>query len=98
MPSKDRESGVPSRRGYSDSARGNGSGTVRYGAIEAELLRECVDYVTTTGDAVVFALTRDGGAFCVRVLSDAGNGCWYPPTPEALRNTLTNVIDIAKGL
>lgn len=86
------------RRGYGHDG-GNGDSTaLRYGNVDAELLRECVDSVSSAGDAVLFARTTDGGAFVLRVLSDSGNGVYYPPSDEALVGVLQKVIEIARGL
>lgn len=98
MPAKDRKPGVEGRRGYGDDVGGNGAHAVRYRDADAEILRECIDAATASGDAIVFARTNDAGAYVVRVLSDAGNGVWYPPTHEALHGVLEKVTGIARGL
>lgn len=98
MPSSRKKSPVPGRRGYGANGGDGGDTSVRYGNTDAELLRECIDAVSVAGDAILFARTTDGGAYVVRVLSDAGNGVWYPPTGEALEGVLSKVIDVAKGL
>lgn len=98
MQRKDKQPAVPRRRGYG-SGIGNGrSDAVRYGLVDAELLRGCIDSVTEAGDAIMFSRTTDGGAFAIRILSDAGNGTWYPPTAEALQHVLVEADHIARGV
>lgn len=86
------------RRGYGHDEGNGHAEALRYGNADAELLRECIDSVSNAGDAVLFARTTDGGAFVLRVLSDSGNGVWYPPSDEALVGVLQKVIEIARGL
>lgn len=86
------------RRGYGNDKGDSDSTALRYGNADAELLRECIDSVSGAGDAILFARTIDGGAFVLRVLSDAGNGVWYPPSDEALVGVLQKVIELARGL
>lgn len=86
------------RRGYGNDPGDGDFTALRYGNADAELLRECIDSVSSAGDAVLFARTTDGGAFVLRVLSDAGNGVWYPPSDEALVGVLQKVIEISRGL
>lgn len=95
---RDKGTSNAARRGYG-SANGNGIGDpVRYGIVDAELLRDTIDAVANSGDAIIFGLTKDGGAYSIRVLSDAGNGQFYPPSPEAFQNTLVHITGVAKGL
>jgi hypothetical protein len=89
---------VPGRRGYGYVNDPGGVPSVRYGDTDAELLRECIDAVVSHGDAILLGATADQGAYVVRVLSDAGNGVFYPPSGDALQNVLTHVIDVARGL
>lgn len=98
MRSKTDSGATNGRRGYSDNGDQGSRDTVRYGTADAELLRECIDAVTNAGDCIQLSRTTDGGAFVVRVLSDAGNGCWYPPNSDALEYTLRHASDIARGL
>lgn len=98
MPSQRKRTPVPGRRGYGANGQDGVDSTVRYGSADAELLRECIDAVSVAGDAVLFARTTDSGAYVVRVLSDAGNGVWYPPSNEALSGVLVKIIEVAKGL
>lgn len=86
------------RRGYGGQDDGTLRDTVRYREVDGDLLRECVDAVTEAGDCIQLSRTSDGGAFVIRVLSDAGPGCWYPPTKQALEMTLSRCTEIARGL
>ena len=98
MPSKKPVKGKPAHRGYGAGDSESPNPSVRYGACDAELLRECIDAVVGAGDAVILSATTDAGAYVVRVKSDSGDGCWYPPTVEALEIVLTNAANIARGL
>jgi hypothetical protein len=98
VPSKRGSRPDVGRRGYGHEVGTGNHPAVRYGDIDAELLRESIDAVTSAGDAFVFGCTSDKGAFVVRVLSDAGNGVWYPPTAAALAGVLAEAANIARGL
>lgn len=98
MSSNRKAASSTGRRGYGNDAGNSDVAALRYGNVDAELLRECVDSVSNAGDAILFARTIDGGAFVLRVLSDSGNGVWYPPSDEALVGVLQKVIEIARGL
>lgn len=96
MQGRDTANTNGARGRYGPNGAGGGSDAVRYGRTDAELLRECVDAVSARGDALLLGRTKDGSAFHVRILSDAGGAAYYPPTEDALQHVLTYVIEAAK--
>ena len=99
MQSKQKpNAGGNGRKGYGNGNGHANRGVVRYGEADAELVLGCIDSVTAAGDAILFGRTADGGAYVVRVLSDAGSGVWYPPSAEALGYVLTEADHIARGI
>jgi hypothetical protein len=98
VPSKQKRGSTPGRSGYGQSEPDSDANPLRYRDVDAELLREVVDAVVQAGDCIQFTRTADAGAYVVRVISDAGNGAWYPPSVEALAVVLGKAGDIARGL
>lgn len=98
MPRSRKQAGKATHNGYGGANGGSNHTPVRYGSVDAELLRECVDSVVEAGDAIIFGATTERGAFMVRIKSDSGDGCWYPPSVEALAVVLSNAALIARGM
>ena len=98
MPRSKKPPEKPGHRGYGLRDGGDDPPAVRYRDIDAELLRECVDAVVEAGDAIILSATLERGAYVVRIKSDSGDGCWYPPSAEALGVILSNAANIARGM
>lgn len=88
MSSKAGSGGSAKAAKYEGVGRGSDGGDLRYLQVDQDSLRECVDKVTRAGDAVLFSLTSDGGAFSVRVLADKQVHKWYPESVAALETLL----------
>lgn len=98
MPRSRKPTGRPAHNGYGGANGGSMHTPVRYREVDAELLRECVDAVVEAGDAIILGATTERGAFMVRIKSDSGDGCWYPPSAEGLAIVLSNAASIARGM
>lgn len=98
MPRARKNAGKPTHAGYGGANGGGNAAPVRYREVDAELLRECVDAVVEAGDCIIFGATSERGAFMVRIKSDSGDGCWYPPSAEGLTVVLSNAANVARGM
>lgn len=98
MPRARAKAGKATHNGYGGANGGSDHSPVRYRDVDAELLRECVDAVVEAGDAIILGATTERGAFMVRIKSDSGDGCWYPPSAEGLAGVLSNAASIARGM
>lgn len=80
----------------SGHAFASGSGLDLF-AVDGELLRDAVANACLAGDCVMFSLTSDQGAACVRVLSNDSTDKWYPADNTQFEGLLRAIRDIAKG-
>lgn len=82
------QSGIPVKyAGFS----GGVTRVVSVGDTDANLLRDCIDAVTTSGDAIMFGRTQDGGALSVAVYCGGKRAVAYFVDVDALQNALVEL-------
>lgn len=70
------------------------SHTLNMFEVDGELLRDAVAHAVNEGDALLFAMTRDGSALKVQVLSEGGSEETYVGTTESLEDALRTIRDV----
>jgi hypothetical protein len=75
--------------------RANKKSTIRlsYGELDSAILQRAIRAVTTSGGAIMFGLTSDGGAFSVCVLYKEEKLKDYPNSPEGMEQLLGDLAD-----
>lgn len=70
MPAnRSRDSNPPTDGPWGPLRGGSSRGSLSYGDVDAEVLRNAVAAITRAGNSVMLSLTSDGGAFCVGLYS-----------------------------
>lgn len=69
-------------------------GSVSYGQVAGDTLRDCVEGITNRGDAVLFGRTTDGGALSIQVLSGGKAMKFYVTDGSELLELLTGLIAV----
>lgn len=68
------------------------AGSVSYGQVGGDTLRDCVERITNRGDAVLFGRTADGGALSIQILSGGKASKFYVTDGSELLELLTGLI------
>lgn len=98
MPRKGAEqSPGGSGRDYGAVGGGRVAGALSYCDADLDLLSQCIEAVTQSGDALLFSRTSDGGALSVRVLSGGRTHAFYPTSFTALNELLTEIMVTARA-
>lgn len=72
-------------------------GEYYWSEVDCAILRDAIDAVTRAGGAIMFGLTRDGGAFSICVLDGTQKAKEYPHGIDELHETLVGIRDYYKA-
>lgn len=95
MPSRSSRTPTPGASKYATLKGGSTTPKVSFGDVGGDLLSSCLDTVTTAGDAILLARTRDGGAIAVNVLSDGETVKFWCASVDELRELLITLAEAA---
>lgn len=73
--------------------RGKNGDTADYAAVKPEILAQLVAAVTSRECAIQFGYTRDGGAYCLRIVGDGEPYNEYVRPTEDVENYLQGMIE-----
>lgn len=73
--------------------RKTASENIRWSQVAGPLIKECIGFVTASGDAITFGRTTDGGALSVTILSGSERLKQYATTPHEAEGLLQAIID-----
>lgn len=74
----------------SKKARG---GTIKWSQVNGPLIKDCIGFVTASGDAITFGRTTDGGALSVTILSGNDRLKDYASTVAEAEEMLLSIIE-----
>lgn len=80
---------------YGLGSAGESREPVRWADVQPELIVDAVQAVTGVGDAIMFSVTTDGGAYSVTVMSGGKSDKAWPKTAEACAEVLLQVVAAA---
>ena len=87
---------APKKRRYG-GGRKPSTRVADWGVIDAELLRGVVECVTSIGDGIILAVTSDGGAYAITILTDGEKPRYWPATAEECEERLRDIIHDAQA-